>query len=257
MRAIFAVAALMLLVSCATTGSSAPDRGPTAGPTPAPAADRVITPVLVEILHNEPRTPRNGGSAVVLLAPPNSEAARNRDLALCHNLFQRFDQRTTEEVAIGVEHGAEGELALLRPIYWLVRGAHYGIPADDPCLDRMRSYDFPRRDTIARKYNLRGEGPYLVVEQSGVSESERVAAIVDLSNTPVDQIDSAVDYFRTGFMQRGDVWNPEIYAGAHADGRTWRYVGEAPAGFLPQLIRAAGTLACPLTNLLDVCSDTN
>jgi hypothetical protein len=225
------------------------------------ARDRVLTPALAELLPTEERTPRNGGSAVILLADPGRNSTTVRNLILCRALFRTFDQATSAEVRRGARIGGEGEVQLLRPIYWLTRNAVSAQPGADRCPARLQSYDYPRRDRIARKLNLRGAGPYLAIEQYSPSQTERVAAIIDLSHTPNGQIGNAVTYFRDGFMQAGDVWRPDRYAPARARGLIAEYFGAhgggSASGFLPQLLHVAGAVACPLTNLLDVCSDTN
>jgi hypothetical protein len=244
----------------AARAAPSPPSGPSIsarGPSQSIVRDRVLTPVLVELLPTEPRTPRQNGSAAVLLADPASTVGANKNLILCQNLFRSFDQATTREVQVGVRPGAEGELELLRPIYWLTRAATPGQPGADRCPQRLDQFDYPRAGHIARKLGLGGAGPYLVIERHDLFETERVAAVIDLSRTAPDQIANAVHYFRDGFMQAGDVWNPQRFNQARARNDLIAFLGQDNGNFnfLPRLVRATRQVGCPLTNLLDICSE--
>lgn len=221
---------------------------------PPRTMERVLTPVLVELLADAARTARQGGSAVVLLGDPNVALLAQRNAALCRSLFQSFDQATTGEVQVGVRRSEDGEVELLRPIYWPTRTLSPGQPGADRCPQRLLSYDYPRAERIKRKFRLTGAGPFLVVERNDPSQTERVAAVIDLSRTRAADVPQMVRYFRDGFMQRGDIWNPRIYTPERTRGDLTAFFGQpVNYGFLPRLVRVTQQVGCPLANLLDIC----
>ncbi len=247
----------------------APSAGAGAGPAPEMqtrsmemrAAERTLSPVLVELLPDQERAPRQGGSAAPLLANPLTSVGANKNTLLCEALFQLFDQASFAEAQRGVRRDIEGGLELLRPIYWLTRaplGAAAGAqPGPEACAQRIGTFDYPRAGRVQRKLGLMGAGPYLVVERHDPLENERVAAVIDLSLTPPSQIGAAVAYFRDGFMQAGDVWAPQRFVAqrARSDVIAFMEQSEAPRfAFVPQLLRATRAAGCPLTNLRDICT---
>jgi len=223
------------------------------GPTGV-AVDRVMTPVLVELLGDEARQPRQGGSAVVLLAWTGTPMDGRRNAALCRELFLSFDQATTDEVAVGVRRGQEDETQLLRPLYWPTRAAQGPQAGADRCPQRLEAYDFPRAERIRRKFGLSGAGPYLVVERADMSSTERVAAVIDLSRSRPDQVAGVVRYFRDSFMQSGDVWDRGRFDSARSRRDMGQALGvEVAASILPRLVRTTRQMGCAFTSLIDAC----
>jgi hypothetical protein len=234
-------------------GPQAPMGMPGDGPSGV-ATNRIMTPVLVELLGDEARQPRQGGSAVVLLAWTGSSIDGRRNLALCRELFLRFDQATTGEVGVGVRRGPEGETQLLRPLYWPTRAALGPTTGADRCPQRLEQYDFPRAERIRRKFGLSGTGPYLVVERADMTSTERVAAVIDLSRAPPAQIPGIVAYFRDGFMQSGDVWDRNRFNAERTREDMRRSLGaEVASTLLPRLIVTTRNVGCALTSLIDAC----
>jgi hypothetical protein len=230
------------------------------------AINRELVAVVVEIGPDQARDARNGGSAAAILADPSSSVGANKNSLLCEGLFRTFEQATSEEAQVGARIGAEGDLEMLRPIYWLAQTVTEGQPGAEACPQRLESFDYPRSARLARKLGLVGAGPYLVVERHDLFENERVAAVIDLSRTPPGEIINAVRYFREGFAQVGDVWAPQRYERTRARDDLIAFMnnnGEGASasasggdfGFLPRLIHATRQVGCPLTNLLDVCSN--
>ncbi len=218
-----------------------------------PSMERVTTPVIVELAPDQARAARQGGSAVVLLAAPTSNAAQRVNSALCASLFRAFDQAEHREIGPGVRV-RDGEVQLLRPVYWLTRAPMDGLPGAAACPQRLETYDFARSDRIRRKFNLTSVGPYLLVERVEPHERERVAAIVDLSRARPQDVDRLVRYFRDGLLQRGDVWSPDQYAPARVRGDLVAFGGGPLSDdALPRLIRVTQQIGCPLANLLDIC----
>ena len=231
------------------------------------AVNRVVTPVLVEVLPTEARAPRQGGSAVVLLANPGAALNEEKNLALCQALneeknlalcqalFRALDQATTREVAVGSRRTTEGETQLLRPLYWLTRSVMQERAGADRCPTRLDSYDYQRADTIRRKLALSGSGPYLVVERHDNFTNERTAAVIDLSRARASEIPAIVAYFRTGFMQAGDVWDAQRFQREQTSPNLIAGVNNALArGIVPRLIRTTRQVGCAFTDLLDGCS---
>ncbi len=277
---IMAAACLLMLAACgAPPRSAAPVEEPAAeAPAPPPPAadapseqapedeesatrdeprDRVIVPALVELLPSQPRLARQGGASAVLLADPALPRSAGKNLVLCEHLFRGFEQATGREIAVGARIGAEGEIERLRPIYWLTRRVSEGRPGAEACPTRLETYDYPRSGRIARKLGLANPGPYLVIERDDPFETERVAAVIDLSRTPQTQIGAAVVYFRDGFMQASDAWAPQTFAPTRARDDIIAFAGPGTYNFLPQLLRATRQAGCPLTNLLDLCEAPN
>jgi hypothetical protein len=218
------------------------------------AVDRVMTPVLVELLGTEARQPRQGGSAVVLLAWSGAAIDGRRNLALCRELFLRFDQATTGEVGVGVRRGAEGETQLLRPLYWPTRQGLGPTTGADRCAQRLEQYDFPRAERIRRKFGLSGAGPYLVVERADMSSTERVAAVIDLSRARPEQISGIVSYFRDSFMQSATVWDRNRFNASRTRDEMRQSLGaDVAASILPRLVVTTRNVGCALTSLIDVC----
>lgn len=217
--------------------------------------NRVLTPVLVELLPTEARQPRQGGSAVVLLAPRSDRAIdERRNMALCRELFISFDRATTDEVGVGVRRNAEGETELLRPLYWPTRELTGPTTGADRCAQRLATYDYSRGESIRRKLALTGTGPFLVVERQDMNSSERVAAVIDLSRAQPNSIGGVVRYFRDGFMQSGDVWDRNRFQVARAREEMSRATGvEVASSILPRLVRTTRQVGCAFTNLFDAC----
>lgn len=240
----------------------APEQRPAArAPLPMPREgpsgvdpNRVLTPVLVELLPSEARQPRQGGSAVVLLAPRSDRRIdERRNMALCRELFIRFDRATTGEVGIGVRRNAEGETELLRPLYWPTREIAGPTPGADRCMERLALYDYPRADSIRRKLSISGVGPFLVVERQDMNSSERVAAVIDLSRAQPDTIGGIVRYFRDSFMQSGDVWDRNRFQASRTQEEMTQAAGGQALSILPRLVRTTRQVGCAFTNLLDAC----
>ena len=218
------------------------------------ATRRVITPVLVELLPSEARAPRQGGSAVALLAAPGTRAPDEKNLALCRALFLAFDRATTEEVDVGSRRTTEGETQLLRPLYWITRQELPVSAAADRCPQRLETYDFPRAASIKRKLGLVGEGPFLVVERADQSEGERVAAVVDLSRARPADIPDISRYFRDGLMQSRDVWDARRYRPEPARQGMFSALGRTiQTSVVPRLVRTTVQVGCAFTDLLDQC----
>lgn len=214
---------------------------------PAPFGPRIVTLELTELLPSEARAPRNGGSAAVLLAAPDSAVGVAKNLALCRALYARFDG----------ERNARDRANAPRPIYWLIRElrmAEADVDAE-PCIARLAQYDHARAERIAAKLGLRGAGPYLVIERHDLFEDQRVAGIIDLARTPPDQIDAALRYFRDRLLWADDVWAPALYAAAdaRADMADFLQTTQTDLPFVPRLVRAERDSGCPLTDLRDLC----
>ncbi|MBI1251175.1 MAG: hypothetical protein GC189_06870 [Alphaproteobacteria bacterium] len=239
-------AATALLAACTTPMSSAP---------PAPTDQvvvtgrRVITPVLVEIRPTEARTPRQGGSAVVILGP---DTFGEQNAAVCVELYRRFDEARRSEVLVGARRGENGETELLRPIYWplSVRSG----PEPQMCLERIQGYDFARATALKRKFGLTAAGPFLVVERFEPSRGETLAAVIDMTRLRADDIAAAVQYFSEGFSQRNDIWDPQIYEPARQRQDIASFFGVDRPAFHARLLQVTQHVGCPLANLLDVCS---
>ena len=217
--------------------------------------NRVLTPVLVELLPTEARQPRQGGSAVVLLAARSDRSIdERRNMALCRELFISFDRATTDEVGVGIRRNAEGETELLRPLYWPTRELTGPTTGADRCAQRLATYDYPRAESIRRKLAITGTGPFLVVERQDMNSSERVAAVIDLSRAQPNSIGGVVRYFRDGFMQSGDVWDRNRFQVSRArEEMTVATGGEVASSILPRLVRTTRQVGCAFTNLLDAC----
>jgi len=219
--------------------------------------NRVITPVLVELLATEARLPRQGGSAVVLLAHTGHPADGIRNMALCQELFLTFDRASAGEVGVGVRSGPEGETQLLRPLYWLTREGTGARTGADRCAQRLETFDFPRADSIRRKFGLSAAGPYLLVERQDMNSAERVAAVVDLSRARAQDVPQIVGYFRDSFMQSTDVWDRNRFQTSRAREDMGRTLGPNFAvSLLPRLVRTTRQVGCAFTNLLDRCDTT-
>lgn len=223
---------------------------PNAGETPAPPppfGPRIVTLELTQLLPSEARAPRNGGSAAVLLASPDSSVGAAKNLALCRALYARFDG----------QRNARDRANTPRTLYWFIR--ELSPPLTDagaePCLERLAAYDYGRAERIGAKLGLLGAGPYLIAERHDLFEDERVAAVIDLARTPPDQIDAAVRYFRDRMLWADDVWTPPLYVAedARADMASFLDTTQTDLPFAPRLVRAARDAGCPLTDLRDLC----
>jgi hypothetical protein len=207
-------------------------------PAPSPGATQVnVKPVLVQINRQTRRENQNGGHAVVLLR--NTAAARVRNQATCEALLRHFDDAPISEVRVGVRREADGSISALRPIYWPVDERI--TVAGDRCTQRLQRYDYARAVTIRDKLRLAGEGPYLVVTRS----DERQAAIIDLSRLSTAEIDKAAIYFRDGFSQRGNVWNPQDFTRQRQE---QSLVASFGANFPRVLLAAVGFYSSAATN---------
>ncbi|MBT9446368.1 MAG: hypothetical protein IV086_11770 [Hyphomonadaceae bacterium] len=187
-----------------TQSQPAPPAAPGTSTTEQPRSAQVnVKPVLVQINRQTRRENQNGGHAVVLLR--NTTASRVRNLTTCESLLRHFDDAPISEIRVGVRREADGSISALRPIYWPVDERVTVV--GDRCAQRLQRYDFARAVTIRDKLRLAGEGPYLVVTRS----DERQAVVIDLSRLSSAEIDKAAIYFRDGFSQRGNVWNPQDF----------------------------------------------
>jgi hypothetical protein len=162
---------------------------------------------LVELLPNEPRTPRKGGSAAALLADPMSALNVAKNLALCRALFAAFDQPT-----IGAADPAPA-----RPIYWLARAAVAEAADADRCPGRLAAYDYTRAAHLHRLLGLVSAGPFLVIERADPAGAGRVAAVLDLARARPDHIDALIGYFRAALLEAEDSWAPALYQRPQAE----------------------------------------
>jgi hypothetical protein len=229
----------------ASTGSGS---APIAAPGVGGGLTRVLSPVLVELAAGEPRTPRNGGSAVVLLS--ENVADRDLNLSLCRALFRNFDTATTGEVLTGERRNDRGEIEQLRPLYWLLKDQ--SAATGDKCVSRVARFDFERAWKIRSKFVLNGRGPYLLIARA----DERRAGLVDLSGANTADVADLVRYFRDGFSQQGDVWTKDTPP-AESQANLTAYLGRAVRLLdMPKLILVSTVRAgCPLGNFLDVCTN--
>jgi hypothetical protein len=193
--------------------------------------------VLVQINRQTRRENQNGGHAVVLMR--NTTAARVRNQATCEALLRHFDDAPISEIRVGVRREADGSISALRPIYWPVDERVTVV--GDRCAQRLQRYDFARAVTIRDKLRLTGEGPYLVVTRS----DERQAAIIDLSRLSTTEIDKAAIYFRDGFSQRGNVWNPQDFTRQRQEQSLIASLGSS---FPRVLLAAVGFYSAAATN---------
>jgi hypothetical protein len=159
----------------------------------------VVTPVIVAIDRTQARNPQNGGSAVLLFTQTADAASRN--LATCRETWTLMDTATVGEVRVGVRKSDDGGLEALRPLYWLTRDM--SAPGAS-CEARLTAYDFPRAETIRRKYGLTTQGPHFVVARA----DETAAASIDLTGRSPAEIKQLVRYFRDGFAFERDIWDP-------------------------------------------------
>ncbi len=209
---------------------------------------RVITPALVELGDREPRVARHGGSAFVLLSEEAEDLAKN--ITLCREVFRAFDRASAAEVQAGERRGADGEIELLRPLYWLLRETASGS-GGDTCASRVDRYHFSRAARIRRKLGITGRGPYLVVARA----DEKRAGLIDFATVPAPEVDDMVRYFRDAFAQEDDVWLPERHTPERSQARLTAFLGRAPtAQSLPQVVLITIVRAgCPLGDPFDVC----
>lgn len=224
-----------------TRGVVIPRPRPPSPPPPPPAAPGAtqvnVKPVLVQINRQTRRENQNGGHAVVLMR--NTTAARVRNQATCEALLRHFDDAPISEIRVGVRREADGSISALRPIYWPVDERVTVV--GDRCAQRLQRYDFARAVTIRDKLRLTGEGPYLVVTRS----DERQAAIIDLSRLSTTEIDKAAIYFRDGFSQRGNVWNPQDFTRQRQEQSLIASLGSS---FPRVLLAAVGFYSAAATN---------
>lgn len=162
-----------------------------------------IKPVLVQIGKRTARANQNGGHAVVLFTNSPQTAARNR--ALCESLLNNFDDAPLSDILVGVRREADGTISALRAIYWPVDDSRPVV--GDRCPQRLQRYDYTRAQTIRDKHRLTGPGPYLLVSRG----DEQQAAAINLAGMSEADIEKATLYFRDGFSQKGDIWNPQRY----------------------------------------------
>lgn len=218
------------------------------GPAVAQAApregERVLSTALVELLPDEPRTPRQGGSAAALLADPMSAVNVAKNLAVCRALFAAFDQTTSETSP------PDGPVASARPIYWLARGAARDGEAADRCLARLSAYDYERGAQLRALLGLVSPGPFLVLERADPDQFGRVAVVLDLARVRPDQIAAQIDHFRSEVLQAENSWAPSLYRRAPTPpppGET--LTGAASA----RLMRASRDPGCVVERFLDRC----
>ncbi len=195
-RTILTVAALAMLTACASVrinGGAAPS-------SPSPSTEIAMRPALVDILRNQPRTPSNGGSAVIVL-----NGASDRNLTLCTIVMARFSAATLTEARVGLRRDSSGAVEALRPVYW---------PTQQPnapgatCQQRIAVYDYPRATVIRDKYGLTGPGPYLLV----VNTEGARASSIDLNGKSPAEMAALVDVFRDAFAYEKGVWDPAAEA---------------------------------------------
>lgn len=258
MRALLLSLALML----AACGQKAPPHqaAPAEAPPPAPVisapshaeavpAARADMPALSELLPNEPRAPRDGGSGAILLADSASALGAAKNLALCHALFDPFD-------AVSAAPRPAESAADMRPIYWLSREGGAGAAGAERCAHRLETYDFARAQRLKRKLGLTGAGPYLIVERHDSNENERIAAVIDLSRTRTSDVGEMARYFRDVFAGADDVWDVRRYAPRQAEANLAAFFDRAVSfGRLPFLQRASRRTGCPLSDLADSCAE--
>lgn len=171
-------------------------RPETTASTPPVTQEVAIRPVLVDVLRNQPRTPSNGGSAVILLTP-----ASPRNAALCAILHRTFSATTLADARVGLRRDANGEVEALRPVYWPTTAAN---PPAATCEQRLRGYDFPRATGIRNTYQLTGPGPYLLV----VDATGARASSVDLNGKTGAEMTAMVEIFRDAFAYDKGIWDP-------------------------------------------------
>ncbi len=201
--------------------------------------------IVLELITGAPRAAVLGGSGIVLLADPASPLGAARNHALCRALFQS---------AAAVTPAQEG--LVLRPIYWLARSASVAAEGVDRCAARLEAYDWTRAQRIKRKLGLLGDGPYLVVERNDASQTERVAAFIDLSRTRAEDAPDVARYFRDSVLQASDVWDPRRYAPEAARANVTQFFGrEVSYGAPPRMIFAARQVGCALADLTDRCAE--
>jgi hypothetical protein len=228
---------------------SAAANGGSSGATAGGGMQRVTTAVIVEIGPNDLRRGRNGGSAVAVLSRQSTDFERN--LRLCRALFAQIDSATVGEVIAG-ERVRNGRVQELRPLYWMLKTA---MPAatGDRCGERISRYDFERAQRIRTKYNLTGRGPYLVIANT----AETRVALVDFGAAPIGETEDLVRYFRDGFSQDDDIWTDDRHVASAASAKLTGFLGRSIAGAaLTAFLKPVARAACPLGDLLDVCSGT-
>lgn len=192
-RTILALAALMTLSACASVGGSG-------SAPPAPSTEIAVRPALVDILRNQPRSPSNGGSAVIVL-----NGASDRNVALCAIVVSRFSTATLAEARVGLRRDSSGAVEALRPVYWPTLHPN---AAGATCQQRVAAYDFPRATVIRDKYQLTGPGPYLLV----VNTEGARASSIDLNGKSPAEMAALVDIFRDAFAYEKGVWDPAATA---------------------------------------------
>jgi hypothetical protein len=219
-------------------------------PQPPPAPLRVerqqdqISPVLVGILTNQPRRPRNGGSAVILLSPRPEDQALN--LVVCQTLYNALDMATPEQIERGWRETGEG-IEKLRPVYWMLRRPVTQISGIDRCAERISAYDFPRARSVAAKLGVTGPGPFLVVQKADESR----AGLVSLAKATPAEVFSTVNWFRDSFAQAETAWDAPQHARAASS--VTLTVGGAPIGSMLQLVLGVSAGQCRLGDLTDAC----
>ncbi|MBI1251174.1 MAG: hypothetical protein GC189_06865 [Alphaproteobacteria bacterium] len=234
-----------------TAARETPDRSATRG---VGRRARTLTPALVELLGDQARTPRQGGSAVVLLARPGARAQAQRNELLCQTMFQVFDQATPSEIAVGVRTDPDGGTQLLRPIYWPVVANSQNAPGAGGCAQRLANFDFPRGQRLRNKFRLTNAGPYIAIERYEPNQTETLVAVIDFTDARPNEIPSVVNDFRDGFSQRNDIWNPNLYTpDPNRSLVASIFGGSTSRSVLPRLTQVTQHIACPLANLLDVC----
>ena len=212
----------------------------------APAAGLVVSSALTEVLPSQPRTPRHGGSAVLLLADPASPVGAVKNLALCQALFESIDTP-------GAAPAGEAK----RPIYWLTRSpADFSDANTARCVARLLAYDYPRAERLTRKLGLSGAGPFLAAERHDLFDHSRIAAVIDLAHTPPAQIPAAMRYFRDQLLPADTLWAPESFAAETTRASISAFLDDPQSDlpFAPRLVRAARSGDCPPTDLTDTCA---
>lgn len=211
-----------------------------------PNVGLLVTPALAEILPNERRSPRNGGSAVLVLADPASPVGAAKNLALCRAVFETADAANA---------GPAPDAA--RPIYWLALvAADFSDASAERCVSRLAAYDYPRAERVQRKLGLSGAGPFLIAERHDLLEASRIAAVIDLARTPPEQVGAAVRYFRDRLLPADTLWAPESFAAETTRPAIAAFLaeGQTDLPFTPRLVRSTRRSACALSDLTDSCA---
>jgi hypothetical protein len=94
------------------------------------------------------------------------------------------------------------------------------------------------------------------VERADPFETERTAAVIDLSRARPSDIPEITRFFRDGLMHSREVWDRARFAPQRTDTELLSALGRRVSARLrPQLIRTTRDVGCAFTNLLDLCDD--